>query len=80
MLPKELRIKYKRLINKRDYFNKKFIFDAYVLAEGNISIMAEGLKLTRPTLYKYIREMFGWNFKPKIESFRINPSRDKEWI
>jgi len=57
------REKFRKLLDERDHFNRKLLHRAFFLADGNIVKMASGMQLSRGSLYKYLRESFGEEFK-----------------
>jgi DNA-binding NtrC family response regulator len=71
---------FKKLLVKRDYYNKKLLFKAYVIADGNISDMAKGLGTSRVSLYKHLREVFGWDYEPAIEKQKIKLLKHSNFI
>ena len=44
---------------ERDIFYKKLLFKAWCITDGNVSMMAKGLKLSRGALYKYLKDIYG---------------------
>ncbi len=75
-----MRTEFQRLLAERDYYNKKFLHRAYLLAEGNLSVMAKGLKISRVTLYKFMREAFGYDWKLAVKRYEETGERYMPYI
>lgn len=66
---KALSIKFDHLLVEKDRFYRSYLFEAYSIAKGNLALMSRGLKLSRTTLYKYLSETFGDNFKEVLDAY-----------
>lgn len=55
------------LCKDREEFQKKLLFKAWLITDGNISKMAKGLKLSRNTLLKYLRIYYGEEYQNNLK-------------
>src|SRR5580704_7360774 len=63
--------KFDELNVAKDRYLRKYFYRAYTIADGNIKCMSEGVKLTRNTVYKYLKKLFGKNFKEELKKYHL---------
>jgi transcriptional regulator of acetoin/glycerol metabolism len=60
---------FDRLRADRDQYNRRILYRGYKIADGNISLMATGLGMSRNSVYKYLKALFGEDYKKVIMSY-----------
>lgn len=65
---KLLYTKFDRLLKKRDDFYRKWLWEAYILAKGNISLISRQIGMSYQTLKDYYRKIYGENFREVLNN------------
>jgi len=72
---------FDKLLKEKNMFYRKFLYKGYIISKGNISLMARGLHIERNTLYRYLKKVFGINFRNILRTYKFNSfiKGNKNW-
>lgn len=60
---------FAKLLAERKKFEKEWLLKCYQESAGNISYLASELRLSRGTVYKLLKDTFGYGYKKEILRF-----------
>jgi hypothetical protein len=61
---------FDNLLHEKDQFFRKWLFKAYMVSNGNLTLMAKGLHYSRKTTYNYLIEVYGKDYRKVLQAYK----------